>query len=39
VITSIFDEIGILTDNKGELTLMIEWSWRVKKNIPFGSEV
>ena len=37
--SAIFLEIGELTDNKGELTVMIEWSWRVEKGqeIEFGS--
>ena len=37
--SAIFLEIGKLTDNKGELTIMIEWSWRVEglKEILFGS--
>ncbi len=37
--TAIFLEVGHLTDRKGELTIMIEWSWRVEKhlNILFGS--
>lgn len=37
--STIFLEIGELTENKGELTVMIEWSWRVenKYEIEFGS--
>ena len=37
--SALFLEIGNLTDNKGELTVMIEWSWRVENNnnIWFGS--
>ncbi len=37
--SAIFLEIGELTDNKGELTVMIEWSWRVEseQEIEFGS--
>jgi hypothetical protein len=37
--SSIFLEVGDLTDQKGELTIMIEWSWRVEneKEIEFGS--
>lgn len=37
--SAIFFEIGELTDNKGELTVMIEWSWRVEniEEIIFGS--
>ena len=37
--SSIFLEIGELTNDKGELTIMIEWSWRVEKEqeIMFGS--
>ena len=37
--SAIFLEIGELTENKGELTIMIEWSWRVEKDnkIFFGS--
>ena len=37
--SAIFLEVGKLTDNKGELTIMIEWSWRVEKEqeIEFGS--
>jgi len=37
--SAIFLEIGELTENKGELTIMIEWSWRVEKGnkICFGS--
>ncbi len=37
--SAIFFEIGELTDNKGELTVMIEWSWRVEsiERIIFGS--
>lgn len=37
--SAIFLEVGELTENKGELTIMIEWSWRVEKGnkISFGS--
>ena len=37
--SAVFLEFGRLTDGKGELTIMIEWSWRVKKenSILFGS--
>lgn len=37
--SSIFLEVGELTDHKGELTIMIEWSWRVEdeNQIKFGS--
>ncbi len=37
--SAIFLEIGELSDNKGELTVMIEWSWRVENenSIEFGS--
>ena len=37
--SAIFLEIGELTENKGELTIMIEWSWRVENGnkIYFGS--
>lgn len=37
--SALFLEIGELTDGKGELSIMIEWSWRVEKNqsIWFGS--
>lgn len=37
--SAIFLEIGELTENKGELTIMIEWSWRVESltQILFGS--
>jgi len=37
--SAIFLEIGELADNKGELTVMIEWSWRVEneQEIEFGS--
>ena len=38
--SAIFLEIGELDDNKkGELTVMIEWSWRVEdeRQIAFGS--
>lgn len=37
--SAIFLEIGELTDGKGELTIMIEWSWRVEgeSQIKFGS--
>lgn len=37
--SAIFFEVGDLTNNHGELTIMIEWSWRVEneKNIAYGS--
>ena len=37
--SAIFFEVGELSDNKGELTVMIEWSWRVEneEKIIFGS--
>ncbi len=37
--SALFLEIGPLEGGKGELTIMIEWSWRVEKNqsIWFGS--
>jgi len=37
--SAIFLEVGELTENKGELTIMIEWSWRVESfdEIIFGS--
>ncbi len=37
--SAIFLEIGELSGKKGQLTIMIEWSWRVEneKDIAFGS--
>jgi hypothetical protein len=37
--SAIFLEAGELTDDKGELTIMIEWSWRIENlnKIIFGS--
>jgi hypothetical protein len=37
--SAIFLEVGNLVEGKGELTIMIEWSWRVEseKSITFGS--
>lgn len=37
--SALFLEFGELTNNKGELTVMIEWSWRVEneQEIEFGS--
>lgn len=37
--SAIFLEVGDLTNDKGELTIMIQWSWRVEKGheIAFGS--
>ena len=37
--SALFLEIGELTDDRGEMTVMIEWSWRVEKgkSIWFGS--